>query len=656
MFSPRQWLIAVALPAATVLAAACGSTPPAEPTPDIGEVVRRAVAAALPSATSLPTVTPTSVPTATPTPSPTATATATPSPAPTETPTATPTATPSPTPTATPVPSPTPTPSLADVVSEVGRAVVRITTPEGTGSGFVFDETGLVLTNAHVVGRFAEVTVLLDGQFESVGEVVGLDENVDVAIVRIESRPGLSVLSFGDDQDVRVGDDVVAIGYPLGRLLGVDPTVTKGVVSAERRTDDVSYLQTDASINPGSSGGPLVTVTGKVVGINTAKIESVLGRPVEGIGLAISIDEVESLLPFLKAGGVTRSVSAGALPTPTARAATDAVFGPFDQTIPHEPDDGFIDGWDSGIRLDNAMVEARFFNPYPTSEGKWDAAFLFRKSEANEFHAVVITSGRKWYHYVRNDISRTGTLVQSQDSDAIDTTAAGSNHLRIVALDDVGWLFINGGFAGALDLSGWQPAGSMAAATGYFAGHTIPGESTRFEEFKIWLIKPQYGPVDGTLVHDPDSGTIRTHSADVDLTNSIVQIRFFNPYPLAEAPWSYGLFLRRPSVNTFHAVVLTSSETWSHHIRQGTLESEQVLVEMLTTAISSVEGSSAHVTIITFGDEGWLLVNGQFMERLDLSAVSGSGNILAMTGFFHGHQVAGAATPFEEFTVHSLGE
>ena len=148
------------------------------------------------------------------------------------------------------------------------------------------------------------------------GTVVGLDEEADLAVVRITPSSGLPVLSFGDSNLVDVGDDAIAIGYPLGSFLGTGPTVTKGVISARRRCWRGGLAADDAAINPGNRGGPLVNGEGEVIGINTARIAEIFGEPIQGIGLAISSNTANDRLPFLSAGGIAR-VGPTATPIPT---------------------------------------------------------------------------------------------------------------------------------------------------------------------------------------------------------------------------------------------------------------------------------------------------------------------------------------------------
>ena len=279
------------------------------------------VACAQPSAQPAATAVPTAAPTAKPRAENTPTSAPEPTPTFTPVPTGTPVPTPIPSPTTQPpsLPSPTPQPTLKEIIAEASAAVVRIETADGSGSGFIFDPGGWVLTNAHVVGRFEEVEVILGRRFTYTGTVVGIDEEADIAVIKLDVAAEVPSLKFADISQVGPGDEVIAIGYPLSNILGTDPTISRGVVSALRTYLDIEYVQTDAAINPGNSGGPLVNSRGQVVGINTAKLEFAGDVSVEGVGFAISIGFVDELVPFLKAGGVVRVEG---LATPTPRRAT----------------------------------------------------------------------------------------------------------------------------------------------------------------------------------------------------------------------------------------------------------------------------------------------------------------------------------------------
>jgi serine protease Do len=179
---------------------------------------------------------------------------------------------------------------------------------EGLGTGFVYDRSGLVLTNNHVVEDASEISVKFADQRELPAKIVGRDKPADVAVVRVDDH-NLTPLPLGDSDIIEVGDWVVAIGNPFG----LSHTVSAGILSAKGRThEDVkgldpagyfNFLQTDAAINQGNSGGPLINLRGEVVGINSA-----IRANANNIGFAIPINMVKELLPvLLREGKVTRS-------------------------------------------------------------------------------------------------------------------------------------------------------------------------------------------------------------------------------------------------------------------------------------------------------------------------------------------------------------
>lgn len=170
----------------------------------------------------------------------------------------------------------------------------------GQGSGFIVDDSGILLTNAHVVSGADTVTVLLRDGRSFQGEVRGVDETLDLAVVKIEGRD-LPVAPLGSSEGVKVGDWAIAVGNPLG----LDNTVTLGIVSTLNRSSSqvgildkrIDFIQTDAAINPGNSGGPLLNDQGEVIGINTA-----IRADAEGIGFAIPIDIAKSIQDQLARG------------------------------------------------------------------------------------------------------------------------------------------------------------------------------------------------------------------------------------------------------------------------------------------------------------------------------------------------------------------
>ncbi|MCY7389937.1 MAG: trypsin-like peptidase domain-containing protein, partial [Leptolyngbyaceae cyanobacterium CAN_BIN12] len=205
---------------------------------------------------------------------------------------------------------------VADIVAQVGPAVVRIDSSRaverplnnqdfgslfgqgrqeqeqpqrvqrGTGSGFITSADGRIFTNAHVVAGADTVSVVLKDGRRFKGEVVGSDETTDVAVIKINAS-GLPTVKLGDSDRLLPGQAAIAIGNPLG----LDNTVTQGIISATGRSgadfgssSRVNFIQTDTAINPGNSGGPLINSKGEVIGMNTAIIQGA-----SGIGFAVPI-------------------------------------------------------------------------------------------------------------------------------------------------------------------------------------------------------------------------------------------------------------------------------------------------------------------------------------------------------------------------------
>ncbi len=206
--------------------------------------------------------------------------------------------------------------SIADVVAMVKPSVVAITveivnfgfTDEGGGSGWIIDESGIIVTNAHVVSEAVSITVTLDdGRVIPVDmSTVAIDVQTDLAVLKVDVDGLLPAVAVGDSSKLRIGDWVVAIGNSLG----FGTRATLGIVSqndvkiGDELGQPLKLIETDAAINPGNSGGPLVNMAGEVIGINEAKIQDV---GVEGVGWAIaSTDALPIIQELINNGYVVR--------------------------------------------------------------------------------------------------------------------------------------------------------------------------------------------------------------------------------------------------------------------------------------------------------------------------------------------------------------
>lgn len=179
------------------------------------------------------------------------------------------------------------------------------------GSGFIVDKTGYIITNAHVIENTSRITVKLDSGEEYTAKVVGTDEQTDLAVLKIEAGRDLPAVKFGDSDEAEVGDWVLAIGSPFG----LDKTVTAGIISQKQRETPFAsafqrFIQTDAAINRGNSGGPLVNADGEVIGVNS-QIATSTGD-YNGIGFALPSKVTENVLRQIIQNGKVRRGYLGA--------------------------------------------------------------------------------------------------------------------------------------------------------------------------------------------------------------------------------------------------------------------------------------------------------------------------------------------------------
>lgn len=193
--------------------------------------------------------------------------------------------------------------------------------PSGVGSGFIITGDGFIMTNAHVVDGADELIVTLQNEKEYTAKVVGTDKRTDVALLKIEGVDNLPTVRIGNPSKLKVGEWVVAIGSPFG----LENTVTAGIVSAKQRDtgEYVSFIQSDVAVNPGNSGGPLINMSGEVVGINS-QIYSRSGGFM-GISFSIPIDEAMQVAQQLRERGHVERGRIGVLISPTSNEVAQAL-------------------------------------------------------------------------------------------------------------------------------------------------------------------------------------------------------------------------------------------------------------------------------------------------------------------------------------------
>ena len=193
------------------------------------------------------------------------------------------------------------------MVENALRSVVEIQTTFGGGTGFIVNSEGLVVTNRHVVQGMDGVNLRLVSGVRYTALVVDQHDTLDLAYLLIQSSAQFTPIAVGDSDHVRIGESVIVIGFPIADTLGSEPTVSQGIVSALRS----GLIQTDAPVNPGNSGGPMLDQFGNVVGVIVSRVDESGGQDIAGIGFAIPVNEVKADL-----GG---EVAPGdVLPTPTS--------------------------------------------------------------------------------------------------------------------------------------------------------------------------------------------------------------------------------------------------------------------------------------------------------------------------------------------------
>ena len=648
-----------------------------------------------PTPTSTPTHTPTNTPAPTPTPTPanTPTPSQTPAPTPTITPVPTPTETPTPTntPTVTPTPdheatavaaantaiartfegdasqsptpgagqegSPTPIPttpplldvpalSIADIVEAKRAGVVRVVGTSGRGSGFIIDEAGHILTNHHVIAGSNRTTVILDDGARLPAQITASDARQDIAILKIAVDRHLTVLQIATG--VREGDEVLALGYPLDTD---SLSTTRGIVSSFRLDLGVPHIQTDAAINLGNSGGPLLDLTGRVVGMNVSiqRSMSMEGQDyqAQGIGFAIRYDVLSAYIAMAQSDG-----GQGSPPTQTpVSRSPENTFGPAAGSLNHDDDD-LIPTFDSNANVANFLTEVTFRAP---SEGPWSSGLLLRRTVENEAHAVLIHSDGSWRR-ARVGETADESDTQTASSSNIDPAPNAENHIRVIAQGDRGWLFINDAYEAELDLGGLVEYGSVGLLGSWFQGEERSGMSTRFSGFIVREIQTASAPKNITIPHNPTDQAIDVQRIHVRVADCIIEGRFHNPYSPDDGSWSSGfLFRERTPTNAFHAIVLDESGRWFHHLRADGATAVQRLANRASDRISTDPNGSNHIRIIALGSEGWLFVNGIYVDRLDLGGLLKPGTAAAVAGYFMGDGVAGMSTNVDNLAVWSIG-
>ena len=521
--------------------------------------------------------------------------------------------------------------------------MVRIESNAGGGSGAIFDvsgQTALIITNYHVVEGVLEVDVTVNDSNAYRGSVMGTDAVRDLAVVKI-CCGNFRKLLFGDASGLEPGDEVIAIGYALG--LSGEATITRGIVSAVRYNDrhQSDVIQTDATLNPGNSGGPLLSMSGRIVGINTF---GYAGPEVESLGFAISVKTVRQEIPALRSGRpVATPTPTPSTPPPTLPAVAGDSFGPISGELRHNPSDGNIETKFARDSMSDFIVSATFINPYSAASNPWDYGFMIRGTGTGSSARgilVAVTSRGGWYTAWRQGRgSEIQTFAEGRLT-LLDTSAGGHNRLWLSVFGKRGLLFVNDEFISELHLSSVTGPGDVAVFTGAYTSSRVAGAVTRFQDFSGRQFHREYGPANGTFKYG--GNIMSTQSSGVRTSDLAVETTFISPTGL---DWANGFEIRESGSARSEFVQVHGHNQWQHSTwNVGSGRSTFVAGGQLESDLQSEN----HLLLIAIGDLGMLFVNGELVSRLDLSHNLDDGNVTVFGVSASDHTVDPS---FENFNV-----
>ena len=523
-------------------------------------------------------------------------------------------------------PLPAPIRTVTEVVADARVAVARVSDANGTGSGFLIDSNGHILTNAHVVDGLTGITVAFEDGPDYLAEVIGFDPERDLALLKIDEPTATPYLSLATE--IHAGESVIALGYPFGLQGGL--TVTTGIISSERRTiQSETFLQTDAAINPGNSGGPLLNLRGQVVGVNTAGFRADVA---EGIGFAIRFDDIAQLLPELLSGALAPPDSSSAPQMEAMPNPTPARFGPIDVEIPHDPEDGKIETAFARIDAADIWLDATFVNPDVADEQTVDYGFIVRRSGSAPAPVfIVFATNSEWYVFAGTGNGR--NLVQEGEVEGFNTQAGGSNRIQLAAIGGRGWLFCNGQFVAELDLSSTDQAGDVGVMTGFFAGNEAEGAATKVKNFAGQVFQNRHSSDGGELQEGARENTLLL-SSGVITRDVVAEVAF--PIP-SGTDWNAGIGFRNPMFNRADVAGISGDHRWYHYTREPEDDDFTLLAGGEVPAPEWWE-TNRRVLVIAIGAFGWVFVDGQSVGSLDLSHNLERGQVSIFVGLLGGQQ------------------
>lgn len=348
--------------------------------------------------------------------------------------------------------------------------------------------------------------------------------------------------------------------------------------------------------------------------------------------------------PTSESGGV-------AIPNPFDNPTLKADFGPEEGELIHE-EDNVIELIYTDNTPQNFVISADVGNPFSADKGGWDFGLIFRQEEVDDEMRLVVRSTGEWN--LNNRVPGEDSFTQDGDVEALlELAEDGGNQITLIAIDDVGHFILNGEYVAQLDLSE-RPfiAGNIALGTGFYSSSEQEGFATSYENFSVWELEPEFGPESGELEHILDN-LIKLSRADVNLSNFIASTTFVNPFSAAENEFDIGYGFRVDDDQYW--LTVESSGEWTLTSRfDSDADTDEVVDSGQVKELNIDEDGRNELTLIALGDTGYLLLNGDLVDSLDLSDITVAGDVEVVTAFYFDHEVEGNATGYEDFTIWQL--
>ena len=327
-------------------------------------------------------------------------------------------------------------------------------------------------------------------------------------------------------------------------------------------------------------------------------------------------------------------------------------FGPKDIIVEHDTKDGFIPFKATNTNFLNSVIESTIIPPHYDKNRKWSSGFLIRRKNSSQLHSIGITSDGYWFHYARNKNLNPEDIIATEYTSAIKTGSDDKNILRIISIDDKGWLFINEEYITKLDLSLWTGYGDIQPIGSWFTGDEYDGEQTKFNNLNIKSLESAYKKEIG-IIEELGNGMIDTFNSDVSVTDSIINATFyFNDLNITQ--WSPGIFIRNNQVSGTHCIVISGNGNWSHFIWTPATSWELIKSDY-SEKINIFDSNKNTVQIMVFGKSAWLFINGDYIDKLNFSDLTDEGRIQIFNNFFSEDENFNSITNFKDFHILSVG-